>query len=775
MAQIRSSNYTRRRPKEAGGLLPSFLFGKKSEKQKAWKKHVETRSPFMNNLKNMLKKRDKTCGDKDSKKTNRVITRLKKSMKLSEVGKFVKDLNELSAIIKKWDDRVLSYAVDLGKKCGMFEVIPQNSDIIVFISERISYEHKNDPDNFTWDVVPVLKPGMGVDEKTGVERDRYGRFTRRVGKDLTRTDRDDIRRAMNRRIIQTRANKRADEIQFGDRSSGKQKLTSWDRDWFDKLTNKYDIDNIPEEKRDALSRTYRRKNTSDKRNDPRYYPDGKGYGKFDRRRLVDPLRRESGIRRRVRWSPPTTGPTAPNTVDAARARARAMAAARASAAADRITRRTRDSGVAVSPGVRRRDPVDEARERARAMAAARASAAADRITRRTRDSGTESSTPVPGSPFMPPQAEPVPTQTESRSWWDRLWGTGSTPAEETPAPVQSRNASTDTGPDYQAELVQADIGTQAEPITRDTQVGTEVEMRDTQVGTEVEMTDAQNQAIPNSVDISVGTDITGELPNGKEQSFAQTQAHKLAGMFEATQAIDRRKERAAAQTAANTASAAEAQEAIDDALRRQKNRERTEERLRQESLQRESRANQAEAQRVQTSERRGRALRRASRLGPPPSPVRAISDQTTPQSPVETQGLRRVVQDIRASTGQYSDSDEDFDSQNLSSVSSGVEDDVPLPKFRSPPLNPSERVPIPPNPLETALGESHPEATSGVEALGQDDIETRLAHERPDLFTQTQPERPSLYRRRPPTRTQQQKRQEEINRGERPEDADSVV
>ena len=630
MAQIRSSNYTRRRPKEAGGLLPSFLFGKKSEKQKAWKKHVETRSPFMNNLKNMLKKRDKTCGDKDSKKTKRVITRLKKSMKLSEVGKFVKDLNELSAIIKKWDDRVLSYAVDLGKKCGMFEVIPQNSDIIVFISERISYEHKNDPDNFTWDVVPVLKPGMGVDEKTGVERDRYGRFTRRVGKDLTRTDRDDIRRAMNRRIIQTRANKRADEIQFGDRSSGKQKLTSWDRDWFDKLTNKYDIDNIPEEKRDALSRTYRRKNTSDKRNDPRYYPDGKGYGKFDRRRLVDPLRRESGIRRRVRWSPPTTGPTAPNPVDAARARARAMAAARASAAADRITRRTRDSG-------------------------------------------TESSTPVPGSPFMPPQAEPVPTQTESRSWWDRLWGTGSTPVEETTEPVQSRNASTDTGPDYQAELVQADIGTQAEPITRDTQVGTDVEMRDTQVGTEVEMTDAQNQARPNNVDISVGTDITGELPNEKEQSFAQTQAHKLAGMFEATQAIDRRKERAAAQTAANTASAAEAQEAIDDALRRQKTRERTEERLRQESLQRESRANQAEAQRVQTSERRGRALRRASRLGPPPSPVRAISDQTTPQSPVETQGLRRVVRDIKASTGQYSDSDEDFDSQNLSSVSSGVE------------------------------------------------------------------------------------------------------
>ena len=61
-----------------------------------------------------------------------------------------------------------------------------------------------------------------------------------------------------------------------------------------------------------------------------------------------------------------------------------------------------------------------------------------------------------------------------------------------------------------------------------------------------------------------------------------------------------------------------------------------------------------------------------------------------------------------------------------------------------------------------------------IEGYG-DDFETRLAHERPVLFTQTQPERPSLYRRRPPTRVQQQKRQEEIDREARPEDADSVV
>merc|ERR1712072_814629 len=531
MAQFRNSKYTRRKPKVGGGLLPSFLTGKKSPKETAWKKHIESRSPFMNNLKNMLEKRTKTCGDKDSKKTKKVITRLKKSMKPSEVNKFVKELKELDEVVKKWDKRVITYAVDLGKKCGMFEVIPQDSDIRVFISERIQYEQKNDPELFVYDVVPVRKPGTGTG--TGVERDSFGRFTRRVGPDLTRTDRDDIRRAMNRRIMQTRADKRSDEIRFGNRGYDKKKLTSWDRDWFENLTGKYDIDNIPAEKRGAL---YAKRGPSDKRNDPRYYPDGKGYD-YDRSRFVDPLRRETRRRR-------TIGKT--NPVDAARERARAMAAARAAAAADRITRETRDSSVGTSPRVRfADDPLDDAR--ARAMAAARASAEADRITRATRDAVSEAPEYFPGSTpdVLPPSPERkkkgifAKTMDVIGSAGDYLMGTKTNQegATQTETEMKEVKVTRDTGTDYESLL--SDAQTQAEPTTKDSQVGTEVEMAD-----------AQNQAMPNSVDISVGTDITGELPTEKEQSFAQTQAHKLAGMFEATQSINAKQERAAAREAA---------------------------------------------------------------------------------------------------------------------------------------------------------------------------------------------------------------------------------
>ena len=764
--QFRHSKYTRRKPKVGGGLLPSFLTGKKSPKETAWKKHIESRSPFMNNLKNMLEKRTKTCGDKDSKKTKKVISRLKKSMKLSEVNKFVKELKELDEVVKKWDKRVITYAVDLGKKCGMFEVIPQDSDIRVFISERIIYEQKNDPELFVYDVVPVRKPGTGTG--TGVERDSFGRFTRRVGPDLTRTDRDDIRRAMNRRIIQTRADKRSDEIRFGNRGYDKKKLTSWDRDWFENLTRKYDIDNIPAEKRGAL---YAKRGPSDKRNDPRYYPDGKGYD-YDRSRFVDPLRRETRRRR-------TIGKT--NPVDAARARARAMAAARASAAADRITRETRDSGVAVSPGVSRTDPVDAARERARAMAAARATAAADRITRETRDTSVGTSPRVrfaddplddararamaaarasaeadritratrdsaseapeyfPGSTpdVLPPSPERkkkgifAKTMDVIGSAGDYLMGTKTNQegATQTETEMKEVKVTQDTGTDYESLL--SDAQTQAEPTTKDSQVGTEVEMAD-----------AQNQAMPNSVDISVGTDITGELPTEKEQSFAQTQAHKLAGMFEATQSINAKKERAAAREAAIQAD----NNADANAGQFQTGNTFVDEDLEEKRKQ------------TQTQQRERRARRRERRL-------------------LRTSSTPRVVPDSYAegesSDTNYHTPDEDYDPDALSVGSDKTPELLTVGQISEednqrksnqqamPPLGPDERIPIPPSPLEVPpfsrlatsdeqpTRQQGPESTSDSLGLGQD-MPDRLAHQNPTLFTQTEEEQPSFFRQRPP-------------------------
>ena len=797
MAQFRRSKYTRRKPKVGGGLLPSFLTGKKSPKETAWKKHIETRSPFMNNLKNMLEKREKTCGDKDSKKTKRIISRLKKSMKLSEVNKFVKELKELSELIKKWDKRVLTYAVDLGKKCGMFEVIPQDSDIRVFIAERIEFEQKNDPELFVYDVVPVRKPGTG----TGVERDRYGRFTRRVGSDLTRTDRDDIRRAMNRRIIQTRADRRADEIQFGKKTYGKDKLTSWDKDWFENLTKKYDIDNIPAEKRDALLRYYEKKNSSDKRNDPRYYPDGKGYD-YDRSRFVDPLRRETRRRR-------TIGKTDP--VNAARERARAMAAARATAAADRITRETRDSGVSVSPGVSRIDPVDAARERARAMAAARATAAADRITRETRDGSVGTSPRVrfaddpldtraramaaarataeadritratrdsvsgtpeyfPGEigpiestssvPPPPPDGPPPLTQTKKKGLYERTMDVIGSAGDYLMGKKNNQEGVTQTDTEMKEVKITKDSGTDYESLLSDAQTQVEPTTKDSQVGTEVETNDVQTQAMPNGVEISVGTDITGDLPNQKEQSFAQTQAHKLAGMYEASQSMNRKQERDAAKQAIERAlaqnAANEALEALkkgnssvdEDPEQRKPNFFETGNSSVDEDL-------EEEKKRTQSRQRERRARRRERRF---------LRTSTTP----------RVVPDSYvegdSSETNYHTPDEDFDPETLSVGSDGTPELLTVGQISQeetqikpknpqamPPLGPDERLPLPPSgfeipPFSRRASDEQPiiqgpESTSNSLGLGQD-MPDRLAHQNPTLFTQI--EEPSFSRRMPP-------------------------
>ena len=754
MAQFRRSKYTRRKPKVGGGLLPSFLTGKKSPKETAWKKHIETRSPFMNNLKNMLEKREKTCGDKDSKKTKRIISRLKKSMKLSEVNKFVKELKELSELIKKWDKRVLTYAVDLGKKCGMFEVIPQDSDIRVFIAERIEFEQKNDPELFVYDVVPVRKPGTG----TGVERDRYGRFTRRVGSDLTRTDRDDIRRAMNRRIIQTRADRRADEIQFGKKTYGKDKLTSWDKDWFENLTKKYDIDNIPAEKRDALLRYYEKKNSSDKRNDPRYYPDGKGYD-YDRSRFVDPLRRETRRRR-------TIGKTDP--VNAARERARAMAAARATAAADRITRETRDGSVGTSPRVRfADDPLDT---RARAMAAARATAEADRITRATRDSVSGTPEYFPGEigpiestssvPPPPPDGPPPLTQTKKKGLYERTMDVIGSAGDYLMGKKNNQEGVTQTDTEMKEVKITKDSGTDYESLLSDAQTQVEPTTKDSQVGTEVETNDVQTQAMPNGVEISVGTDITGDLPNQKEQSFAQTQAHKLAGMYEASQSMNRKQERDAAKQAIERAlaqnAANEALEALkkgnssvdEDPEQRKPNFFETGNSSVDEDL-------EEEKKRTQSRQRERRARRRERRF---------LRTSTTP----------RVVPDSYvegdSSETNYHTPDEDFDPETLSVGSDGTPELLTVGQISQeetqikpknpqamPPLGPDERLPLPPSgfeipPFSRRASDEQPiiqgpESTSNSLGLGQD-MPDRLAHQNPTLFTQI--EEPSFSRRMPP-------------------------
>jgi len=302
-------------------------------------------------------------------------------------------------------------------------------------------------------------------------------------------------------------------------------------------------------------------------------------------------------------------------------------------------------------------------------------------------------------------------------------------ATQTETEMKEVKVTRDTGTDYESLL--SDAQTQAEPTTKDSQVGTEVEMAD-----------AQNQAMPNSVDISVGTDITGELPTEKEQSFAQTQAHKLAGMFEATQSINAKQERAVAREAAIQAD----NNADANAGQFQTGNTFVDEDLEEKRKQ------------TQTQQRERRARRRERRL-------------------LRTSSTPRVVPDSYAegesSDTNYHTPDEDFDPDALSIGSDKTPELLTVGQISQednqrqsnqqamPPLGPEERIPIPPSPLEVPpfsrlatsdeqpTRQEGPESTSDSLGLGQD-MPDRLAHENPTLFTQTEEEQPSFFRQRPP-------------------------
>ena len=91
MASLRS-DLTRRRSRNAGGIIPSWLKSRKlSDKEKAWKAHVESRVPYMRDLKNKLDQREKVCGDKESKKAKSIMKNLTKASKLAEVSKGLRE------------------------------------------------------------------------------------------------------------------------------------------------------------------------------------------------------------------------------------------------------------------------------------------------------------------------------------------------------------------------------------------------------------------------------------------------------------------------------------------------------------------------------------------------------------------------------------------------------------------------------------------------------------------------------------------------------------
>ena len=111
-------SYTKRR---GAGLLSFLGFGKQlNAKDRAWKKHTETRVTFLRNLKIYIDNRQNTCANKDMyKKCIKLYKYLNKIHKNNDVSKFVKTLQNLKDIVKEWDYLVTEKVAHIGKVCGI--------------------------------------------------------------------------------------------------------------------------------------------------------------------------------------------------------------------------------------------------------------------------------------------------------------------------------------------------------------------------------------------------------------------------------------------------------------------------------------------------------------------------------------------------------------------------------------------------------------------------------------------------------------------------------
>merc|ERR1712072_1076039 len=114
--------------KTDGGGFFDFFTRKKTEIERVWDNHVEKREVFIKELTLIIEARKATCKDREANATRKALNQLKKSAKSKNTTQFPKDLDTLKHIVDKWDDRVISYAKELGETCGSFR-IEQRLDI----------------------------------------------------------------------------------------------------------------------------------------------------------------------------------------------------------------------------------------------------------------------------------------------------------------------------------------------------------------------------------------------------------------------------------------------------------------------------------------------------------------------------------------------------------------------------------------------------------------------------------------------------------------------
>ena len=125
-----------------GGGFFDWFTRKKTEIERVWDNHIEKREVFINELSLIIKARNATCKDREANATRKALSQLKKSAKSKSTTQFPKDLDTLKHIVEKWDDRVISYAKELGETCGSFRIVQRKSNLLLKIEERLDIEKR---------------------------------------------------------------------------------------------------------------------------------------------------------------------------------------------------------------------------------------------------------------------------------------------------------------------------------------------------------------------------------------------------------------------------------------------------------------------------------------------------------------------------------------------------------------------------------------------------------------------------------------------------------
>merc|ERR1712196_60945 len=137
---VKSRKYKLKKNTKKGAGIFDFFTKKKSAVDKAWEKLIEDRQEFNKELELRITSRKKVCKDEVAKSTKNSIKELKRTAKLKTSSDYIKTLKVYKGILEKWDDKVITYAKELGETCGSYRVAQRKSPMMEFVEKRLNKE-----------------------------------------------------------------------------------------------------------------------------------------------------------------------------------------------------------------------------------------------------------------------------------------------------------------------------------------------------------------------------------------------------------------------------------------------------------------------------------------------------------------------------------------------------------------------------------------------------------------------------------------------------------